>query len=264
MMPLLIARRPEAEARARAAALLGELGLAERGTPPAGRAVRGRAAAGGGGPRAGPVAAGAAGRRADRQPRPGDGGATARPAAASQPEKGAHRRGGHPQRARWPAPATGRSGCATAGSHPVEGPERPMAVLQLGLESRAGGGMAALRKTLPGDMFERYTERARRVIFFARYEASQLGSKLHRDRAPAAGPDPRGQGPDLAPLQQEPPVDGVDPQGDRGPRPLPRQGLDLRRHPALARRASACWASPPKRRSGCSTTTSAPSTSCWA
>src|SRR6266536_1752709 len=28
----------------------------------------------------------------------------------------------------------------------------------------------------PGPMFERYTERARRVIFFARYEASQLGS----------------------------------------------------------------------------------------
>ena len=26
-------------------------------------------------------------------------------------------------------------------------------------------------------MFERYTERARRVIFFARYEASQLGSR---------------------------------------------------------------------------------------
>ncbi|HEX9199721.1 MAG TPA: Clp protease N-terminal domain-containing protein [Acidobacteriaceae bacterium] len=25
-------------------------------------------------------------------------------------------------------------------------------------------------------MFERYTERARRVIFFARYEASQFGS----------------------------------------------------------------------------------------
>ncbi len=27
-----------------------------------------------------------------------------------------------------------------------------------------------------GRMFERYTERARRVLFFARYEASQLGS----------------------------------------------------------------------------------------
>ena len=26
-------------------------------------------------------------------------------------------------------------------------------------------------------MFERYTERARRVIFFARYEASQFGSE---------------------------------------------------------------------------------------
>src|SRR5260221_14796736 len=27
-------------------------------------------------------------------------------------------------------------------------------------------------------MFERYTERARRVLFFARYEAGQLGSRL--------------------------------------------------------------------------------------
>ena len=26
-------------------------------------------------------------------------------------------------------------------------------------------------------MFEKYTEKARRVIFFARYEASQLGSR---------------------------------------------------------------------------------------
>ena len=111
-------------------------------------------------------------------------------------------------------------------------------------------------------MFERYTERARRVIFFARYEASQLGQQLHRDRAPPPGPDPRGQGPDLAHLLQEPPVHGVDPQGDRGPRPLPRQGLDLGGHPALARRASACSATPPRKRSGCSTTTSAPSTSC--
>src|SRR5579863_6939251 len=29
---------------------------------------------------------------------------------------------------------------------------------------------------LRGNMFERYTEKARRVIFFARYEASQFGS----------------------------------------------------------------------------------------
>ena len=31
-------------------------------------------------------------------------------------------------------------------------------------------------------MFERYTEGARRVIFFARYEASQFGSPSHRSR----------------------------------------------------------------------------------
>ena len=84
-------------------------------------------------------------------------------------------------------------------------------------------------------MFERYTERARRVIFFARYEASQLGQQFHRNRAPPPGPDPGRQGPDLAHLLQEPPLHGVDPQGDRGPRPLPRQGLDLRGHPALPR-----------------------------
>ena len=35
-------------------------------------------------------------------------------------------------------------------------------------------GHTALERTK--DMFERYTERARRVIFFARYEASQFGS----------------------------------------------------------------------------------------
>ena len=27
-------------------------------------------------------------------------------------------------------------------------------------------------------MFERYTERARRVVFFARYQASQFGSRI--------------------------------------------------------------------------------------
>ncbi len=30
-------------------------------------------------------------------------------------------------------------------------------------------------------MFERYTEKARRVIFFARYEASQFGSPHQRE-----------------------------------------------------------------------------------
>ena len=30
-------------------------------------------------------------------------------------------------------------------------------------------------------MFERYTEPARRTLFFSRYEASQLGDRLDRD-----------------------------------------------------------------------------------
>ena len=61
------------------------------------------------------------------------------------------------------------------------------------------------------------------------------GQRGHRDRAPAAGPDPRGQGADLAPLQQEPPLDGPDPQGGRGPLAVPREGLDVGRDPALGR-----------------------------
>src|ERR1035441_8032903 len=40
---------------------------------------------------------------------------------------------------------------------------------------RASPGVKAPDR-LGGHMFERYTEKARRVIFFARYEASQFGS----------------------------------------------------------------------------------------
>src|SRR5215471_3676793 len=43
-----------------------------------------------------------------------------------------------------------------------------------------GNGVRQEKKVPPrswrGSMFERYTEKARRVIFFARYEASQFGS----------------------------------------------------------------------------------------
>ena len=37
-------------------------------------------------------------------------------------------------------------------------------------------GIVRTHHVLENTMFERYTERARRVIFFARYEASQFGS----------------------------------------------------------------------------------------
>src|ERR1035438_10449878 len=57
-----------------------------------------------------------------------------------------------------------------------------------GRRSMGATGNGTLRVTVPslrgnvpagpwrGSMFERYTEKARRVIFFARYEASQFGS----------------------------------------------------------------------------------------
>src|SRR2546426_10465094 len=41
---------------------------------------------------------------------------------------------------------------------------------------RARGSIITNLYPKAGRMFERYTERARRVLFFARYEASQLGS----------------------------------------------------------------------------------------
>jgi ATP-dependent Clp protease ATP-binding subunit ClpC len=41
---------------------------------------------------------------------------------------------------------------------------------------KAGDALTLRRYTNRNSMFERYTERARRVLFFARYEASQLGS----------------------------------------------------------------------------------------
>jgi hypothetical protein len=42
-------------------------------------------------------------------------------------------------------------------------------------------------------MFERYTEKARRVIFFARYEASQFGSPYIETEHLLAGPAARRQ-----------------------------------------------------------------------
>src|SRR5438067_11207491 len=49
--------------------------------------------------------------------------------------------------------------------------------MQGGKRREGVGEPAEVAKTLQrGNMFERYTEKARRVIFFARYEASQFGS----------------------------------------------------------------------------------------
>ena len=113
-------------------------------------------------------------------------------------------------------------------------------------------------------MFERYTERARRVIFFARYEASQLGSNSIETEHLLLGLIREGKGLtsrifSKSHLSMESIRKEIE-----GRAALPREGLDLGRHPALRRRASGCSATPPRKRSACSTTTSAPSTSCWA
>ena len=70
VMPQLIRGCRASEARARAPQLLDYMQIGKRARPPAGRAVRRRAAARRDRPRRGQRAAGAAGRRADRQPRP--------------------------------------------------------------------------------------------------------------------------------------------------------------------------------------------------
>jgi ATP-dependent Clp protease ATP-binding subunit ClpC len=78
-------------------------------------------------------------------------------------------------------------------------------------------------------MFERYTEKARRVIFFARYEASQFGSPyietehlllglLREDKA-LANRFLRSHA-------------AVDSQADRRARYDPREGFDVGRSPA--------------------------------
>src|SRR5713226_7322457 len=54
--------------------------------------------------------------------------------------------------------------------------QRPEQPGRLGPHSATGGVNAEFPTGTGGSMFERYTETARRVIFFARYEASQFGS----------------------------------------------------------------------------------------
>ena len=113
-------------------------------------------------------------------------------------------------------------------------------------------------------MFERYTERARRVIFFARYEASQLGSGSIETEHLLLGLIREGKGLtsrlftkshlSMDPIRKE--IEG---------RALYREKVSTsRRHPALRREQARPRLRAPRRRSGCSTTTSAPSTSCSA
>ena len=251
-------RRPRRGARPQA--LLDELGLADRAHHRPGALSGRRAAAGGGGPRPGRS------RPARSWPTSPPATSTRRPATACTASCGVstRRRGSpsswSPTTSAWPRPATASLRLEGGRLHDLSTAEWADRVLRLESCEAAAAAFRA-RESIEHDVRALY--RAGPAGHLLRPLRSQPArQQLDRDRAPAAGPDPGGQGPDLAHLQQEPPLHGVDPQGDRGPRALPRQGLDLGGHPALARRASASSATPPRRRSGCSTTTSAPSTSC--
>src|SRR5215472_7756388 len=112
-------------------------------------------------------------------------------------------------------------------------------------------------------MFERYTERARRVLFFARYEASQLGSISIETEHLLLGLIREGKGLtsrifarshlSLENIRKE--IEVVRFSGKKSPR-------QWRSHSVPKR--NACSSSPPKRQTGCSTTTSAPNISCSA
>ena len=76
-------------------------------------------------------------------------------------------------------------------------------------------------------MFERYTERARRVIFFARYEASQLGSNSIETEHLLLGLIREGKGLTSRIFSRATCPWRTIRKEIEGPRPLPRQGLDL-------------------------------------
>ena len=98
-------------------------------------------------------------------------------------------------------------------------------------------------------MFERYTEKARRVIFFARYEASQFGSPyietehlllglLREDKALANRF-----------LRSHAAVESIRKQIE-GHTTIREEGLHLGGSARSATSASACWRTAPRRPSG--------------
>ena len=112
-------------------------------------------------------------------------------------------------------------------------------------------------------MFERYTERARRVLFFARYEASQLGSISIETEHLLLGLIREGKGLtsrifarshlSLETIRKE--IEG---------RTVFREKVSTSVEIPFSAEPNGSSSLPPKKRTGCSTTTSAPSTSCSA
>ena len=122
LIPTLVGRDDRAAVKTWARQAAGARRPVRAARPPAGRAVRRRTAARGRGPGADPSPAAAAGRRADRQPRPRTA-PTSRPAAARPAPRGAdHPRRRHAQPASWPTCSRASSSWTTADCAPTPRP----------------------------------------------------------------------------------------------------------------------------------------------
>ena len=111
-------------------------------------------------------------------------------------------------------------------------------------------------------MFERYTEKARRVIFFARYEASQFGSPYIETEHLLLGLLREDKALTNRFLRSHASVESIRKQieGHTTIREKVSTSVDL----PCRTSASACWPMRRKKRSGCRTSTLAPSICCWA
>ena len=234
------------------------------GRPPARGAVRRRAAAGGRGPGPGPCPRACCWPTSPPETWIGPPGRGSTSCCGVSSGEGAQRGGGDAQRGAGPRL---RPGAPPRGRSPGGRPLRPRPIRGLGYDRmRAWSG--PIRPKVPSReerrMFERYTERARRVIFFARYEASQLGSRSIETEHLLLGLIREGKGL-TSRLFGKSQISTEDIRKEiEGRLRLPGEGLDLGGHPALGGDASRCSATPPRKPSGCSTSTSAPSTSCSA
>ena len=112
-------------------------------------------------------------------------------------------------------------------------------------------------------MFERYTERARRVLFFARYEASQLGSVSIETEHLLLGLIREGKGLTSRIFARSQVPSTRSGRKSRGGRSSARR-CRPRSRSRSAPRPSACCSTPRRRPTGSCTTTSGPSTCCSA
>ena len=111
-------------------------------------------------------------------------------------------------------------------------------------------------------MFERYTEKARRVIFFARYEASQFGSPYIETEHLLLGLLREDKALTNRFLRSHASVESIRKQIEA--HTTIREKVSTSSICRFRTSASGFWPMPPKKPSGWATNISAPSICCWA